>query len=233
MKRSIPGFNPARYGMSQQFDPYHNFVGMVPYMVELARTTAFDDDRTFSYRGFRVGTTLMAMVDGTKEIGIFSHGNLKKQSHTDKVCAERKALQRAQKAGFTRAIGLVVAGTSDREAIAAVSMRPTATLLPCEDCRHRFREHPLVTPDTLVISTGLERDIYQVHTVSELDAYYAGDSDMPEAEVIDLNLENWSSRQSTYNVLRASELTLPAEERRPDVQLARMALTAALPGFSQ
>jgi cytidine deaminase len=226
MSSSIPGFNPAKYGMSRRFDAYHSFIGMVPFMVDLARATANDDNQTYSYRDFRVGAVLMALVEGTNEIGTFSHGNLKKQSHTDKVCAERKALQRADKAGFTKAIGIVVAGTSDRDAIAEVSMRPTATLHPCEDCRHRFNEHPLVRPETLVISAGLDKDIYQVHTVKELDDYYASGTDVPEADVAHLDFDSWSLRQANYDHLRTSEQTLPIDQQRPDAQLARMALSA-------
>lgn len=224
-----PVSTPTDTELSQS-DPYRRFVGSVPEMVDTAVAAAVKDG--FSYRDFLVGASVLAYQDGTHVSRIFSRGNLKQHRHREKVCAERKSLRAANKIGMTKAIGIVVAGTDDREQIAAVSDRPSRTLHPCGQCRDEFRNDTLIADDTIIMTVGMTRDnrpsgIYEVQTADELWKFY--DSQVVTSRGIsgnlDLNAAVWRHKQSEYDDLTANVSYL----NRPDIcaQAAKLVLIAA------
>lgn len=213
-----------------RFDAHHLFVGAVPFMVDNARAAAFND--SYSYRGFRVGAAAFAVKMSLNETGIYAAGNVKRTKDKTKICAEKRALNQASKSGFTRAVGIVVAGTTDVGLIAEVTDQPTPTLHPCGDCRHLFEDHKLVRPDTLVVTTGLEEDIYQVHTFAELQGAYANKSGLPEQVTVD-GLDGWSLRQSFYDRVAAAQLHLEEPQRQSSAAIAKMAMLAPIADLSK
>ncbi len=208
-----------------RFDAHHLFVGAVPYMVDQARAAAIHD--SYSYRDFRVGAAVFAVKMRLNETGLYAAGNVKSKKEKAKICAEKRVLNQAAKSGFTRAVGIVVAGTTDVELIAEVTEKATPTLHPCGDCRHLFEDHRLMRPDTLVITTGLEDDIYQVHTFTELQDVYAQKRSLPEQITAD-GFDNWSLRQSFYDHIANAQSYLAEDERQTAAMIAKMALLAPL-----
>lgn len=212
-------------GNHPEFDPYHLFVGMVPYMVDFARVAAKNDSE--SYRGFLVGATAFAVNMATQETDLLASGNTKRNEHKTKVCAEKKVLNKAKKVGASRVIGLAVVATTDVEQIAEVTGVKTSTLHPCGDCRTLFDGHAMVRDDLIIVTAGLEDDKYQVHTAAELrDSYATKSATSPEDQVTFEGFDDWGTRQSLYDYLAFAEQTVPEADRRSNAQLARMAITA-------
>lgn len=206
-------------------DFYRDFISSVPYMMYQARAAVRHS--AHSYRGFLVGASAYAVRTHDGDTAVVSAGNLKNE-HKSKVCAERKALALAKKAGFERIVGLVVAATTDLDLIEGVSGRKTPTLHPCADCRSMFHDHPLMRPDTLVVTTGLDTNRYQVHDVSELVDFYNRPSPPLDTQYSIAGTDNWEQRIATYDVLVSAEHTRPETERRAAAVLAAMALTRTL-----
>lgn len=206
-------------------DIYRDFIGSIPYMMKQARAAVRQS--AHSYRGFLVGASAYAVRTHSNETAVLSAGNLKNQ-HKTKVCAERKALSLAKKAGFEHVVGLVVAATTNLDLIEGVTGRKTPTLHPCGDCRDMFHDHPLARPDMLVVTTGLDTNKYQVHTAAGLAEFYAQPAPALEAQDVVAGIDNWDMRLATYDVLASAELTRPSAERRPAPMLAQMALTRSL-----
>lgn len=214
------GANPESH---PHFEPYHLFVGMVPYMVEQARHAA--DKEAHSYRGFLVGATVFAVQPSTQEIEMFSAGNLKSKKGKEKVCAEKKALNQAQKAGFTQVLGIAVAATTDRAKIEEVTDMPTATLHPCDDCLTMFEDHSQIRESTLVITAGIDVDIYEVHTTRELQDI-ALTKEFPDIEHIHRGFDNWGRRLNLFSRLYHEQQALDGADRTPYAELARIAISA-------
>ncbi len=210
-----------------RFDPYHLFVSSVPYMIDGARFAAGNE--AHSYRNFLVGAAVFALQPATQETDVFFSGNLKASRGKEKVCAEKKALNKAQKAGFTRVLGIAVVATTDRAKIEEVTHMPTATLHPCDDCLTMFEGHSQVRDDTLVVTAGIDVDIYEVHTHKELHDI-AVNNEFPATEQVYRGLDNWRQRVDMYDYMFYEQQKLDGSKRTPYAELARIALTAPLRG---
>lgn len=209
-------------GGHPNFDPHHLFVGVIPYMVDQARYAAEHD--AVSYRGFVVGAAVFAINPYIQQTAILAAGNVKNTEHITTVCAEPQVLAQAEKLGLTTALGIVVAGTTDREEIIGVNKVDAPTLHPCEPCQIHFEDNPLVRGDTIVISTGLEDDTYQVHTVKELKQMYKNKKKHFPSQESYHGFENWATKQAVYDLLASAERVLPENERRTPSALAMMAI---------
>lgn len=214
-------------GAHPDFDPYHLFVGMVPYMVDQARSAASTE--AYSYRDFLVGAAVFAAMPETGETTVVAAGNLKTRPGKEKVCAEKKALKTVSKTGHTEVIGLVVVGTTDRELIEQVTRRATPTLHPCDDCLGGFSEHAMMRDETLVVSAGIEEDIYEVHTHKELHAAARNRKKAPPENLLS-GMGNWSLRQSRYDFLVEQEQQSPPHLQRSRATLAQIAMSLPLIG---
>lgn len=205
------------------YDPYHLFMGGVPFTVDQARMAA--QNEAYSYRGFRVGAAVFALNPATQETAVLSGANTKSNKHKTKICAERKVLQQAKKAGLTEAIGIVVAATTDVDLIEEVNGAPSPTLHPCQECQHFFNEHPLIMDDTIIITTGIDDDTHQVHTHKEVAAMYSGKRIDPATEVHGESFDNWNeTRQALYDNLAFAEASLAPEKQRSRADLAVIAM---------
>ena len=206
------------------FDPYHHFIDSVPFLVESARSAARIDSH--SYRGFLVGAAAFTLVAQSQEIGIFTSGNLKRGPHTAKVCAEKKALARAEKAGYAEAIGIVVAATSDTELIEEVTGVASPTLHPCGECRRLFDKHPIMQDETLIVTVGLDSDEYQVHSHAQLRTLYERNETELLMQPSGYGFGSWDMHVATYEFLTHAETAVPEGERRSPAKLAQLALLA-------
>jgi cytidine deaminase len=209
------------------FDAHHLFVQAVPYMVDQARYAAHTE--AYSYRGLLVGVTGFFVNPNTQETALLTAGNLKARRTKTKVCAEQKVLNMAQKAGFLEAIGLVVSSTTDVELIAGITEAPTPTLHPCTSCRQLFDTHPLMRDETVVITTGLELDIYQVHNHEQMRELYRDEDYEALGRVHGNGFGDWSRKVAAYDVLAAAEAGLAESEQRSHAKLAQMAIQSPGP----
>ncbi len=215
-------YTPVDY----DFDVYHQMLSALPYMVAKARTAAENDSA--SYRGFHVGAAAFAINRANRSTGIFNGGNIKTKKTHEKVCAEKRSVKQAEKHGFEFIPGIVVVATTDKELISEVNQHNivTPTLPPCAECQDpngSVAGSPLVdSRHTLILTTGIKRDIYQVHSLGEIQAGFAtGDgSSLQEARPY----FSWESSLQMYDFLRSQEQRIPLEGRRHDAQLAKLAL---------
>jgi cytidine deaminase len=207
MSKSTFDYGPYEQTFGEPFDPWQQFLKMTPRMVQNARKA---HSQAFSYRNFHVGASLLAINSQKKQMGMYSAGNLKIDPSTEKYCAEASTIEAAKRDGMTRAIGIVVVGTLDRDMIHGVTGRMTPTLHPCDSCRNLFVDSSLIYSDTIVVTTGDRLDAHQVHSVGQLITFYQPDS---EATVSDYHQSfeeqkpsSWQSREELY--LKMSEQQL-------------------------
>ena len=207
------------------FDPGRRFIESVPELVRDARNAARND--AHSYRGFRVGAAAFAYNPRTGEVGKNSSGNVKTGRGKPKHCAEANVLQTVKKSGLTIVGGLVVAGTTSIQEIQEVTGFETRTLHPCTECRDLLCHHPLIKEDTLVLTTGIDVDVYQVHTTKELKALYeTEDPSFVEGRPCEYGFSDWGEHLAIYDHLRAAEASMPMSEQRSMSKLVQMALLA-------
>lgn len=171
-------------------------------MVDEARMAALID--ADSWRGFFVGAAaLVASNNGVPGTEIVALGNRKPVENMDTVCAETRVLSAV---GRRRVLGEVIAGTSDRDLIKAVTGHPTPTLHTCANCCVRFARHlqhdgpyPRLTPDMPIVTVGLYDDILELHSVEGLlRAAANGTPDIATEGIVDPGFENWRQRAYDY-----------------------------------
>ena len=210
-----------------EFFAGHQFMEQIPTLV--ARAQFMAENVAVSWRDdpFKVGASVFA-VTALFEIATADGANVKPRRSRTTVCAEKIALRKVQKIGATRAIGIAVAGTVNKQKIKEVTFAATPTLHPCVNCQVMFDGHPLISPDTLVITAGLEVNTYQVHEYEKLrELYMEQDLAGLEDEAVVRNLDNWQKRVDKYDQLAVAELNYLDAERRSVSALAKTALLVA------
>jgi cytidine deaminase len=124
---------------------------------------------TYSYRGFKVGCAVLAhngeTVRAYFRTAVFSEGNLKKRSHDIKLCAERRSILKAQRAGYPNIAGMVIVGKCQAD---QDSLLVTPTLHSCLACRMFFMSTPGITNQTIIVTFEPDEEIMEVMTVEEL-----------------------------------------------------------------
>ncbi len=205
------------------FEPYHLMLSAMPYMVESARVAA--NEKANSYRDFHVGAAVFAINPVDESSEIFSAGNLKVKREKDKVCAEKIAIKKAQKAGMIEALGVVVVATTDIELIKGVTGAATPTLPMCADCQDpkgAVAGSKLVTDKTLVVTTGLDKDLYQVHLLSDMQEAFADGrgEELQEARPY----FNWQLIMESYDFAKNQELSRLEGHRKHPALLAKAAM---------
>ncbi|HSX52811.1 MAG TPA: hypothetical protein VLF90_00350 [Patescibacteria group bacterium] len=197
----------------------------------MARYSADNDAK--SYRGFNVGAAIFVISPEMKKSAILTDGNRKLKPQSEKICAEKSVLLQAETGGYSKAIGLVVAGASDAELIKDVTGRETPTLHPCDVCRGLLDASPIVSDDTLIITTGVDSDSHQTHSFAELQAFYedADPSGVNEAHCHeDPGYEKWNIRKFIYGIMTGNSGIFGTFEsgNRDNAEVARIALSAVL-----
>lgn len=221
---------PFTAGRDHSFDPWHMFVESVPMMVEEAREVRLNEKETKSYR-IRVGCTVLATDAVGTSMGIFNGGNTKVTPSAGKVCAETRTIRRAQKAGMTNIIGMVVVGDPQPDDGSGLA---SPTLHCCEECR-LGNLGTFSNDDTLVLTAHPQRDKFQLQTARELialhDAVVAGAEPMEPPLFHDPHFVRWETSRLRYGDIllqegiRRVEATIQPPEREVVIAAARTAIT--------
>lgn len=212
-------------GVPIEFDPYRAFIEDVPDMVRRARDAR--KRSAYSYRDFLVGGAAFAWTIGTTETGVDVSGNTKSTKRKEKVCSEPKLLQKAKKAGYNALIGLVVVGTTDVNEIIKVNNFASPTLHPCTSCQGDLLNSPLVSESLIIVTAGSDSDIYQVHSLAELDNMYSSHSVETDQRMCQEGFGRaWTKRLPMYDALVLAEAAVPLEQQRSRAMLAKLAIAA-------
>lgn len=208
----------------QEGAEYSQFVSAIPSMVKMARWAAYNE--AISYRDFHVGASAYATShEGSRAPIIIGGANYKPDKEAPKYCAEMDIIDQVAEYGLDEIIGLVIAGTTDPNEIKDVMGRVTPTLPPCAACRDKMNHSGLITPETIVITVGLDSDRAQVHSFDDLELIYELEEKQAAsimAPVVDLDLPNWSRRENDFDTLaQASPDTDP-------VRLTRLVLSSTV-----
>ena len=102
---------------------------------------------SISYRPFPVGCAVWGFKPHAhpfERYDIYKGANIKALEEFSKICAEMTSLMGAMQHGFSRAVGIVIAGQPREEDTEDV-------LYPCDRCRLTMRKIPIVREDTHVI----------------------------------------------------------------------------------
>lgn len=198
----------------QTHDIYATTLSMVPALVEKARNGAKSPYYTASYRGFCVGASALAYDTNPENprIATYAAGNFKARLRDEergeedvadipKFCAEMDITMRATNDDFERIGIYVVAATTNKERIAAVTDIASATLAPCGECVSVMKGSPLVDKDTIIMSVGSGNDIYQVQSFEQLIKRYKARSEgkqVPELPVHRYSSYDWEDRKTHY-----------------------------------
>lgn len=212
-------------------DPWRRFIELVPEMAEAAVEAA--QDQSFSYRNFPVGAAFFVVDSLNGQGAVFDRANTKVKIK-NKVCAELKAQRKIDKTPFDQIIGLVVAGTTDVDKIEEVNQVRVPTLWPCHSCTGDLSGNPKVSPDTLIVTTGIGRRaadrIFQIHTFSQIERMYVDGSWDLDGQKTGYDLGyDWSRRRlDLYDSLSLAEQSIAPTMRRSPAQLACLAMLAPL-----
>jgi hypothetical protein len=193
----------AQYNV--QFDKYHLFFGLVPRMIDLARYSA--DNEALSYRHFNVGAAIFAVDPELRQTALFSAGNRKLTENCPKYCAEMNVIDQSEAAGSKEAV-----------------------LHPCSPCLDKFENSSVIKPDTFVVTIGTDAEVYQVHTVTDLQQLY-GKMPHPlahntaESPAQEHSLKHWQERQAMYGWLTHPNAQEMGLNNLAPHEAARVALT--------
>jgi cytidine deaminase len=193
------GFNtgPYEHHLQNGFDPYHAFVGLMPRFVDLARSAA--EERAVSYRDFHVGAVLYAGNEACSRVATLDGANQKISPSHPKRCAEMDVIDQAEALGFSRVVGMVIAGTSDPEKIKGVMGVATPTLHPCDVCRDRMVDCGLFDDGSLIVTISTEEDRYEVHTYDEMmQRWQSPETARTETSTATFDVTQWPWRQLAY-----------------------------------
>lgn len=163
--------NPHRVvPLEEQLRRFRNGLFAMYYQAEWVRP------RAISWRNFCVGCAAWSFRSDASthedRWRLYRGMNTKVTEGGRNICAEPIAINAAYAAARTEIIGIVVVGLPREE-------DTTRTLRPCEHCRALMKQHPLITPRTLVVSArppekphesinSMEDVEHDVHTFEEL-----------------------------------------------------------------
>lgn len=207
-------------------DPYATLVKEHPYMIDRARQ---EIGNAHSYRGFLVSAVALAVNEDATVGYFFSASNVKKNPNARKVCAEKRVVRSAERAGMRAIVGLVVAGTTDPDLIAEVTPFRTPTLYCCEECVDLLDHSYAAHDDTLITTVGDEKDIYEVQRFGNLRLAYATNR-LTSPKPVRYRPATWHQREDLYASMVAAEEARGHEMHRESdrAHLAAYALTATL-----
>lgn len=108
-------------------------------------------EKGVSYRGFKVGCAVLAWQPKEGWLVYGAHNfkpEKRKESGKDKRCAERNALDAAQKDGCIKIAAIVT--VSDQRSTGDDNRSPHGVLHSCKDCRDLFKELQSIDEETIV-----------------------------------------------------------------------------------
>ncbi len=117
-----------------------------------------------SYRGFKVGTAALVVDTPGGRIATYFAGNLTPYEGADWGCAEKRVSETIPWRGFDRVLAIAVTGPPQTDASGVESL----TLHPCYKCRSMMSGSELFTADTLIATSNLTQDVYELFTLQSL-----------------------------------------------------------------
>ena len=142
-----------------------------------------------SYRGFRVGAAVLALDSNLGRTGIYFGGNYTPFKGAEWNCAEKRAFEVVRAKGFTRVLGVAVSGPAQPDSVSGIE---SPTLHPCHRCRGLLATSDLVNEDTLVATTNLAEDEFELFTVKSLLALHDTGQPQPFPEYHPLLPAYWN-----------------------------------------
>lgn len=142
-------------------------VQLIPHLVDLSRQAV--DELGESYRGFNVGTAFLVQDTTGGRNGIYFGGNYTPFKGAEWNCAEKRAKERIQAAGFDKVIAMAVAGPVQADSESGLV---TPTLHPCGRCRGMMCDCELFDGDTLIVTTTLDESELEIFTLDGLLSYH-------------------------------------------------------------
>lgn len=210
-------------------DPWHMFTVLGPSMVDTARYM-----RQFArhYNGFNVGACLLAAVvedEKIVETDLFTSANqnLRKWPKDTKICAEPIALAKAKKAGFNKAIAMVVSGPQQPDTQSGLK---SATLHSCGEDRDLYWNHDevrdMVDDDTLHVTVDPDLEIFEIYETNELHTHHSLQGEVPLEVCVDPKFGIWRKAGPLY--LREIEHIESQGEEPLRPLVAKLAITGQL-----
>ncbi len=132
-------------------------------LLDLSRQTV--DNVGHSYRGFQVGTAVLAFDTQGGRLGIHFGGNYTPYKGAEWNCAEKRAFEIIPQRGYDKVLAIAVSGPPYTDSESGIDSH---TCQPCHKCRGMLKESGMVALDTLVASTNLTEDVFELHTVESL-----------------------------------------------------------------
>jgi cytidine deaminase len=133
-----------------------------------------------SWRNFCVGCCVYAFKQDVVIFGdhwrAFYGMNTKVAENSRNVCAEPVTLGAAYGTGYEEIIGMVIVGQPQPDERGETPL----TLRPCTHCRTLMKAHPLITPQTIIVTAHpppfefdhMDQVTHETHTFGELLALY-------------------------------------------------------------
>ncbi|HEY4963070.1 MAG TPA: cytidine deaminase [Candidatus Saccharimonadales bacterium] len=183
------------------FDPLVTFFHNGEWMIINAR--AIRENYGRSHRNVFVGSALLANKPEIKKQRIYVGWNDSPYKGASKFCAEMRAIEIADKNGYTRREAIIVPGETDPEVIRSIIGVPSRILPPCEPCRE------ILSDDTVVMSIGGKEDIYGAFTGRMLrrggyllgklaDVRRPSEDHFVQPPIFDLGKLNWAVAEEAY-----------------------------------
>jgi cytidine deaminase len=122
-----------------------------------------------SYRGFKVGSAILALDSNGLRTGTYFGGNLTPYKGADWNCAEKRAFETVQQRGFDTVLAIAVTGPVQPDENSGVQ---SPTLHPCQHCRGLLASSPLVHNETLIATSNLEHTEFELFTRNSLLALH-------------------------------------------------------------
>ncbi len=227
----------------RRHDIHATSLGLVPLLVAKARLAA--QNYGDSWRGFLVGAAAIAydISPDHPRYGIYAGGNFRARHGEDydtdhdapdmpKLCAEMDIMMRADNDDMQRIGMFVVAATANHQRILNVTKVRSDTLHPCQDCEDVMKGSPLVDKDTLIVTVGAGKDIFQVQSYKEFRDRYKKvrrGLKFEDADTYHYSHDEWADREAHYRQLvkknRAGGSVYSPDVRR-EVKRRRLALAA-------
>lgn len=131
---------------------------LLPKLAAHARAAA--EQKSISYRKFSVGAAVYVLDPVERRAAILYGANFTPFPGSPKRCAEMEVLEKAYRGGYARVDAIAVSGplqTDEKSGLVS------PTLHPCSSCRDLIRRHPLIYPDTMLLTadeTGEAHEVY-------------------------------------------------------------------------
>ena len=160
-----------------------------------------------SYRGFKVGTAVLAL-NNSGRTGIYFGGNYTPFKGSEWNCAEKRALEAVRAGGFSKVLAIAVSGSPQPDAISGIT---SPTLHPCHRCRGLLSSSDLVNEETLIATTDLAENEYELFSVKSLLAFHDTQRPQPFPEYHPLLPTFWSQILTYDAVEERAEMTMLAK----------------------